>query len=49
MQGERVRLLTDGLGSIDVSNTSADHAAAINPLLAQRIEVLRGPQSLLYG
>ncbi|MEJ5979213.1 TonB-dependent receptor [Novosphingobium sp. PS1R-30] len=49
LQGERVRLLTDGLGAIDVSNTSADHAAVVNPLLAERIEVLRGPQSLLYG
>jgi len=49
LQGERVRVMTDGLGSIDVSNTSVDHAAVVNPLLAERIEVLRGPQSLLYG
>ena len=49
LQGERVRVLTDGIGSIDVSNTSVDHAVAINPLLAERIEVLRGPESLLYG
>lgn len=49
LQGERVRVLTDGIGSIDVSNTSADHATAVDPLLADRIEVLRGPQSLLYG
>ncbi|MEE4453068.1 TonB-dependent receptor [Novosphingobium resinovorum] len=49
LQGERVRVLTDGLGSIDVSNTSVDHATVVNPLLAERIEVLRGPQSLLYG
>ena len=49
LQGERVRVLTNGLGSIDVSNTSVDHAAVVNPLLAERIEVLRGPQSLLYG
>jgi iron complex outermembrane receptor protein len=49
MQGERVRVLVDGIGSIDVSNTSADHAPAVNPLLADRIEVLRGPQALLYG
>lgn len=49
LQGERVRVLSNGIGSIDVSNTSADHASAINPLLARRIEVLRGPQSLQYG
>jgi iron complex outermembrane receptor protein len=48
-QGERVRVLTDGLGSIDVSNTSADHAVTIDPLTAERIEVLRGPAALLFG
>ena len=48
-QGERVRVLTDGIGSLDVSNTSADHAVAINPLTADRIEVLRGPSALLFG
>jgi iron complex outermembrane receptor protein len=48
-QGDRIRVLTDGIGSIDVSNTSADHAVIIDPLLAERIEVLRGPEALLYG
>ena len=48
-QGERIRVLTDGIGSIDVSNTSVDHAVIIDPLLAERIEVLRGPEALLYG
>ncbi len=48
-QGERVRVLNDGIGSFDVSNTSVDHAVVINPQLAERIEVLRGPASLLYG
>jgi iron complex outermembrane receptor protein len=48
-QGDRVRVLTDGIGSIDVSNTSADHATIINPLLAERVEVLRGPSALLFG
>ena len=48
-QGERVRVLNDGIGSFDVSNTSVDHAVVINPQLAERIEVLRGPASLLFG
>ena len=42
-------MLTDGIGSIDVSNTSADHAVTIDPLTAERIEVLHGPAVLLYG
>jgi len=49
LSGERVRLLTDGLGSIDLSSSSADHAVAINPLTAERIEVLRGPAALQFG
>ncbi|WP_265530486.1 TonB-dependent receptor [Sphingomicrobium marinum] len=48
-QGERIRVLNDGLGSIDVANTSADHAVTIDPLTAERIEVLRGPAVLIYG
>lgn len=48
-QGDRVRVLTDGIGSIDASNASADHAVSIDPLTAERIEVLRGPAVLLYG
>lgn len=48
-QGDRVRILTDGIGSFDVSTTSVDHAVVINPLLAERIEVVRGPAALQYG
>jgi len=48
-QGDRIRVLTDGIGSVDVSNTSVDHAVVIDPLLADRVEVLRGPAALLYG
>jgi iron complex outermembrane receptor protein len=48
-QGDRIRVLTDGIGSIDVSNTSVDHAVIIDPLLAERVEVLRGPTALLFG
>ncbi len=47
--GERVKVLVDGIGAIDVSNTSADHAVSIDPLTAESIEVLRGPAVLLYG
>lgn len=48
-QGERVRVLVDGIGTADISNTSVDHASTIDPLTAERIEVLRGPAVLLYG
>ena len=48
-QGERVRVLVDGIGSIDVSNTSADHAVTIDPITSDRIEVLHGPAVLLFG
>lgn len=47
--GERVRVLIDGLSTADVGNTSADHATTIDPLTVSRIEVLRGPTALLYG
>lgn len=43
-----MRVLTDGIGSIDVSNTSADPGVIIDPLLAERVEVLRGPSALLF-
>lgn len=47
--GERVKLLIDGIGSIDASNVSNDHAVAIDPFNAERIDILRGPAVLLYG
>jgi iron complex outermembrane receptor protein len=49
LSGDRIRILTDGIGSFDVSASSPDHAVALNPLTAERIEVLRGPSALLYG
>ncbi|WP_299327780.1 TonB-dependent receptor [Parasphingopyxis sp.] len=48
-QGFRIRTLTDGIGALDVSNTSVDHAVTIDPITAYRIEVLRGPAALLFG
>ena len=47
--GARVQVLNDGLGSGDVSTVSADHAVSIEPFLADQIEVLKGPATLLYG
>lgn len=49
LSGYRVQMLDDGLGSMDASSVSDDHAVTIEPTLAQRIEVLRGPAALLYG
>ncbi|HUG54768.1 MAG TPA: TonB-dependent receptor [Vicinamibacteria bacterium] len=47
--GDRIRILQDGVGTNDASNTSPDHAVAYDPLSAKRIEVVRGPATLLYG
>jgi iron complex outermembrane receptor protein len=47
--GERVAVLVDGIGSIDASTTSADHGVSIDPLTAERIEILRGPSVLLFS
>ena len=49
LSGERVLVLQDGERAGDLSSTSADHALSVDPLAAQRIEVVRGPASLLYG
>jgi len=49
LQGERIRVLTDGIGTLDMSTLGPDHEVAINPITAQRIEVLRGPAALLFG
>lgn len=49
LDGARVQVLSDGLGSGDVSTVSVDHAVSIEPFLANQIEVLKGPATLLYG
>lgn len=48
-EGARVQVLSDGLASGDVSTVSVDHAVSIEPFLADQIEVLKGPATLLYG
>ena len=47
--GDRVRVLLNGIGSIDASSASPDHAVAAEPAQAERIEVLRGASLLRYG
>lgn len=49
LDGPRVQVVADGMGSGDVSTLSADHAISIEPFLADQIEVLKGPATLLYG
>lgn len=49
LDGARVQVLSDGLASGDVSTVSVDHAVSIEPFLAEQIEVLKGPATLLYG
>ncbi|HUR60165.1 MAG TPA: TonB-dependent receptor [Opitutaceae bacterium] len=47
--GDRIRVLDNGIGALDASSVSPDHQTALEPLFASRIEVLRGPSTLLYG
>jgi iron complex outermembrane recepter protein len=47
--GDRIRVLSNAGASLDASSLSFDHAVPIDPLVIERIEVLRGPAALLYG
>ncbi|MBT8443333.1 MAG: TonB-dependent receptor, partial [Gammaproteobacteria bacterium] len=47
--GSRVQMLTDSISTLDVSDVSPDHAVAVEPLLADQVEIIRGPTTLLYG
>ena len=49
LAGERVLLLENGMSALDVSNLSPDHAVSIDPIMAEQVEILKGPASLLYG
>ncbi len=49
LDGDRIRILNNGGATLDVSGLSFDHAVSVDPLVTERIEVLRGPGSLLYG
>jgi iron complex outermembrane recepter protein len=49
LDGDRVQILQDGQRMGDLSSQSGDHGVTVNPAAAQRIEVVRGPATLLYG
>lgn len=47
--GDRVLVLQDGVRSGSVGSQSGDHGETVDPLSAERIEVVKGPGTLLYG
>ncbi len=49
LDGDRILVLQNGERMGDISETSADHSISLDPLAASRVEVVRGPASLLYG
>src|SRR5688500_6278454 len=49
LDGPRLRVLENGIGTLDISSLSPDHAVTAESLNASQIEILRGPATLLYG
>lgn len=49
LDGERVRIMQNGVGILDASSLSFDHAVGVDPLIIEQIDVVRGPAALLYG
>ena len=47
--GDRLLMVEDGERTGDLSGSSSDHAVAIEPMTTERIEIVRGPRTLLYG
>ncbi len=47
--GDRIRLLQNGVGALDASSLSYDHAVPQDPINVDRVEIIRGPAALLYG
>ena len=49
LDGDRIRILRNGVGALDASSLSYDHAVPLDPATVERIEIVRGPAALLYG
>jgi iron complex outermembrane receptor protein len=47
--GDHIRILNNGIGPLDASAASPDHAVSIDPMNVKRVEIVRGPAALLYG
>ena len=45
----RVRVMEERIDTLDVSVSSGDHAVTVDPFVAERVEVLKGSATLLYG
>lgn len=49
LDGDRIRVLQNSLGTLDASTQSLDHAVPVDTLTIDQMEIVRGPMSLLYG
>lgn len=49
MEGERAQIMQNGTSVLDASSASPDHAVGVDPMVAEQIEIIRGPASLIYG
>lgn len=49
LDGDRIRILRNGVGALDASSLSYDHAVPLDPVNVERVEIVRGPAALLYG
>ena len=47
--GDRVLVMQDGIRTGDLSSQSGDHGVSIDPASLERLEIVRGPATLLYG
>ncbi|MBA3696963.1 MAG: TonB-dependent receptor [Methylotenera sp.] len=49
LDAERVRIMQNGVGVLDASSLSFDHAVTVAPIIVEQVDVIRGPAALLYG
>ena len=49
LDGDRIRMMQNGVGILDASALSPDHAVALDPIVIEQVDVVRGPAALLYG